>query len=190
MLRSGPVSAQQAAAPSSTVLVSSAAVRQSDHMNLEAYDTRARVATLIGRLKREPFWPSTSMPPQGTYASTRDACPPSIPAQAETPLSARRREPPVLEEQSEVQQLRERLRIAVAQCNGATEEEIALAQGMQVQTVRARMQDAGVQITKTRTAFATADIDEIRRLHRSGQSARHLARRYRAAHTVILRDVH
>ena len=88
-----------------------------------------------------------------------------------------------------MQRFRELLHIVVAYCNGATQEEIALTCGTHVQTVRARLRSAGAQTVRARRALADADIEEIRRLHRSGQSARQLARRYGVAHTTVLRYV-
>ena len=79
------------------------------------------------------------------------------------------------------------LQIVVAYCNGSTQAEIAAAHGMHVQTVRARLHDAGVHVQDSRAALASAHKEAIRRLHRQGQSARQIARRYDVAHTTVLR---
>lgn len=77
--------------------------------------------------------------------------------------------------------------IVVAYCNGSTQAEIAAAHGMHVQTVRARLHDAGVHVQESRAALAPTEKEAIRLLHRQGQSARQLARRYGVAHTMVLR---
>ena len=86
-----------------------------------------------------------------------------------------------------MRQLVLQLQIVVAYCNGSTQAEIAAALGMHVQTVRARLHDAGVHVQVSRAALGPAEQEAVRRLHRQGQRARQLARRYGVAHTTVLR---
>ncbi|MBF9337556.1 helix-turn-helix domain-containing protein [Microbacterium lacticum] len=158
-------------------------------MDPEAYDSRARVAALLAGLKDEGILPAYSGTERRSGEATRAASLRRTPANGVRAPRTQRRENVALDDESEVQRLRELLHIVVAYCNGATQEEIALTCGMHVQTVRARLRSAGVQTVRARRALADADIEEIRRLHHSGQSARQLARRYGVAHTTVLRYV-
>lgn len=153
------------------------------------YDNRARVAALIAGLETEGQWPRPSGREARAGKPRPTAASGAVTARAEKPPRAQRREQEAVDDCVEVESLRKQLHIVVAYCNGSTQEEIARLQRMHVQTVRARLRDAGVHVTNVRTALSEADIDEIRSLHRRGQSARLLARRYGVAHTTILRYV-
>ena len=84
-------------------------------------------------------------------------------------------------------QLAAQLRVVVAYCNGSTQVQIAASHGMHVQTVRARLREAGVFMHEQRAALSFEERESMRRLHRNGQSARQLARRYGVTHTTVLR---
>jgi len=86
-----------------------------------------------------------------------------------------------------MRQLLTQLQIVVAYCNGYTKEQIASTYGLHVQTVRTRLREAGVNTEGSRAALSPQDKNTLQELHRRGQSARQLARRYSVAHTTVLR---
>ena len=79
------------------------------------------------------------------------------------------------------------LKVVVAYCNGATQQQIATMLGLHVQTIRATLREAGVKIPDRNATFNDEELQTIRRLHSDGVSARELGRRYSVAHTTILR---
>lgn len=85
--------------------------------------------------------------------------------------------------------LRFMLAIVVAYCNGATQQQIATAHGLHVQTIRALLREAGVKIGERNATLTEDELQIIRRLRTDGVSARELGRRYGVAHTTILRQL-
>ncbi len=81
------------------------------------------------------------------------------------------------------------LKVVVAYCNGSTQQQIAAELGAHVQTIRSALRDAGVRLSERNTTFSEEELQIIRRLHADGVSARELGRRYRVAHTTILRQL-
>lgn len=81
------------------------------------------------------------------------------------------------------------LATVVAYCNGATQQQIATTHGLHVQTIRAILREAGVKVNEHNSTFTEDKLQVIRRLHADGVSARELGRRYRVAHTTILRHL-
>jgi DNA-binding transcriptional regulator LsrR (DeoR family) len=79
--------------------------------------------------------------------------------------------------------------MVVDYANGMTQEGIARKHGLHIQTVRKRLNAAGV-VTRSYSAALTAqDLDETHRLLDADSSAREIARRLGVAHTRILRAI-
>lgn len=81
------------------------------------------------------------------------------------------------------------LAIVVDYANGMTQQAIARKHGVHVQTVRKRLDAAGV-VTRARSgALTEADVAEARNLLTDGVSAREIGRRLGVAHTTLLRSI-
>ncbi len=144
----------------------------------------ARVLRLMEALERTGQW-SRQNRTDTLLPSSPPARPSPAPRRAKRPIATSSSEAKASSPAS--QRLLAQLQIVVAYCNGATQEEIAATLGIHVQTVRARLREAGVQTQESRAALSSEDKNVIRALHGRGQSARQLARRYGVAHTTILR---
>ncbi|MBN8883336.1 MAG: hypothetical protein J0H73_13605 [Salana multivorans] len=111
--------------------------------------------------------------------------PPRRPA----PMRRRRREAVGAPEPDSDGRLRFTLAVVVAYCNGATQQEIATARGVHVQTIRTVLRDAGVKPREHNATFTAEELQTIRGLHAGGMSARELGRHYGVVHTTILRQL-
>lgn len=79
--------------------------------------------------------------------------------------------------------------MVVDYANGMTQEEIARKHGLHIQTVRKRLEVAGVVTRSRSTALTAQDLDEARGLLDAGLSAREVAHRFGIAHTTLLRAI-
>lgn len=79
------------------------------------------------------------------------------------------------------------LPLVVDYANGLTQLEIARKHGMHVQTLRKRLQEAGINTRTRMVALTETELSSARAAVRDGASARAVARRLGVAHTTLQR---
>lgn len=113
----------------------------------------------------------------------------TVPPRRPAPLPRRRRQVAATDPEPDPHR-RFTLAVVVAYCNGATQQQIATAHGVHVQTIRTVLREAGVKPREHNATFTAEELQTIRRLHAGGMSARELGRHYGVAHTTILHQLH
>lgn len=146
---------------------------------LEVFTPRRETKALLWELRRDP----------GTRAifdgSRLDQAPLVGHDGTDRPPSTRSRGPA----SSPSEPTSDLLNMVVDYANGMTQQEIARKHGLHVQTVRKRLDAAGVVTRARGGALTEADLDEARSLLAAGVSAREVGRRMGVAHTTLLRAI-